>query len=87
MPFFLGQADIYSRFIFDNTQGLSWAQMGSNTQRRNSAVNTLQVAWSGTQVQAQADNFLQSAPSLRVTSPASIAGAYTVGTAASPGTQ
>ncbi|MEM7352511.1 MAG: Calx-beta domain-containing protein [Acidobacteriota bacterium] len=77
---FLGRPDIFSRFIFDNTQGQTWNQM-SNAQRRNSAVNSLQVAWSGNQVRNQAPNFLDSAPTLRINSPASIAGFYTVGLA------
>jgi len=78
--FFLGLPDIYSRFIFDNTQGRSWIGMNAS-ERRSSAVNSEQVVWSGSRVTAQAPNFLDPVPALTVNSPASIAGIYGVGIA------
>ncbi len=77
---FLGQPDIYSRFIFDNTRGTTWNNL-TNGQRQASAINSGRVAWSGNQVRSQASNFLSGRPALTITAPASIAGAYTAGVA------
>ncbi|MCP4653797.1 MAG: hypothetical protein GY856_00110 [bacterium] len=77
----MGLPDVYSRFIFDNTQGRSWIQM-NNSQRRSSAVNSERVVWSGSRVTARAANVLDPGSALTVGSPASIAGIYSVGIAA-----
>lgn len=78
--FFLGQPDIYSRNLFDNTNRLNWHQMNS-TQRVASAINTGQLAWSGQRVTNQAPTFLRPGPALTINSPNSVAGRYAVGTA------
>lgn len=78
--FFMGEPDIYSRFIYDNSLGKSWHQM-TQSQRRTSAVNSRQVAWRGSQVRSQAPNFLQPGPALVIDTPSSVAGSYEVGTA------
>jgi len=50
---FFNQPDAFGRFIRDNTLGLQWTQM-SELQRINSAVNTGNLVWSGSQVTAAA---------------------------------
>lgn len=77
---FLGQNDIYTNFIFDNTQGRFWRQMNNN-ERRVSAINTGNVVWTGNRVTSQVPNFLDPAPRLVVDAPAAIAGKYVVGRA------
>jgi hypothetical protein len=85
------RTDIYSRQILDNTLGLTWNSMNPH-QRKQSAINTRNVVWTGSRVTADIPNVLQQGtPLLAVTAPASIAGNYQVGTAsfgaplASPG--
>jgi hypothetical protein len=77
---FMGSPDIYTRFLFDNTQGQTWSQM-TNAQRRTSAINTGGLVWNGPRVTAQAPNFLSAPPALVLNAPASIAGSYAVGVA------
>ena len=76
----LNRPDIYSRNIRDNTSGLLWHQM-SNTQRRNSAINSGNVVWNGSGVTSQAPNFLEPAPALTITQPAELAGRMQITTA------
>ena len=85
------QTDIYSRQLLDNTLGLTWDTM-SALQRKQSAINTRNVVWTGSHVTNSIPNVLQQGtPLLAVSSPAAIAGNYQVGTAsfgaplASPG--
>ncbi len=78
---FMNRPDVYTRFVFDNTQGKSWPQM-TNSERRTSATNPRQVVWTGNRVTSEAPDFLEPAPALVIHSPASIAGAYAVGVAA-----
>jgi hypothetical protein len=78
---FLGAPDIYNRHLLDTTLGTTWDTM-TNAQRVASAVNTGNVVWTGERVTAAAPARLAFPPSLRVNSPASIAGHYVVGTAA-----
>ncbi len=77
---FMNTPDIYDRFVFDNQIRKRWSNM-SDSERVQSATNDGQVAWVGNRVTANARNLLTSAPTLRINSPASIAGAYVVGTA------
>ncbi|RMH19709.1 MAG: peptidase [Acidobacteria bacterium] len=67
--------DIYSVFTFDNTLGLTWAQM-TDAQRVFSAVNTGNVVWNGANVTAQAPAHLSLQPVLNVKKPKSIAGNF-----------
>jgi hypothetical protein len=55
--FFLGNPDIYSYFILDNSTGLHWDEMSAG-QRRVSATNTGNVVWDGPAVLAGAAGFL-----------------------------
>ncbi|MEP6568588.1 MAG: PA domain-containing protein [Acidobacteriota bacterium] len=74
-----GLPSIFDRFLFDNLTGKSWFQM-SDGERAASAINTGHLTWNGPVVTSQTTNSLAT-PSLRVNSPAAIAGNYTVGTA------
>lgn len=77
---FNGQKDAYSQFLFDNTVGLHWPDM-TNGQRAASAINPLNVAFTGPQAVADAGQLLLNASELVVTAPAAIAGTYLVGDA------
>lgn len=48
---FLGQPDAFGSFVRDNSLGLQWKQM-TKLQRKNSAVNTGNLVWSGSHVTA-----------------------------------
>jgi hypothetical protein len=83
--------DIYSRQILDSSLGLTWNNMNAQ-QRKQSAINTRNVVWTGAHVTSSIPNVLQQGtPLLAVLSPAAIAANYQVGTAsfgaplASPG--
>jgi len=72
--------DIYARHLFDRTLSLHWDQM-NNSQRSNSAKNTGNLVWDGTYVTGAAPMFLDFASTVRVDSPAAIAGVKEFGTA------
>jgi hypothetical protein len=76
----LGVPSIYDRFLFDNTQNKTWAQM-TTAERGQSATNTGNLVWIGQQVLNDVPGML-STPRLTVNSPTAIAGNYEVGTAA-----
>jgi hypothetical protein len=76
----LGLPDAYSRLLFDNDLGRTWANM-TNAQRRISAVNSQRVAWSGQRVTTAARNLLEPGPVVTVSAPQAIAGNYRVATA------
>ena len=76
-----GFMDIYSSFLFDNTQGLSWDAM-NDAQRAASFVNSGNVVWSGSTVTGEAPIHLGDRPEFRVNAPAAIAGPYGFATAA-----
>ena len=85
------RTDIFSRQILDNTLGLTWDNMTAQ-ERKQSAINTRNVVWTGSHVTNSIPNVLQQGtPLLAVLSPAAIAANYQVGTAsfgaplASPG--
>ena len=75
---FNGEKDVYSQFLYDNTVGLHWPDM-TNGQRVASAINPLNVAFTGPQAVADAGNYLANASELVVTAPAAIAGTYFTG--------
>jgi hypothetical protein len=75
------QTDIFGRQIIDNTTGKTWNIM-TNTERRASAINPRNVAWTGNTVTNAVPAVLAKGfPLLKVTSPAAIAGDYQVGLA------
>lgn len=53
-----GTPDIYSRFVFDKSQGATWADMATDADRAASARNARRVVWSGENVQARAATLL-----------------------------
>jgi hypothetical protein len=78
---FLGRIDVFSRFLFDEDEGLYWSEM-SNAQRVTSARNSGGVVWDGGASTFQAAQALDGLPVLDVTAPGSIAGTVTeIGTA------
>lgn len=74
---FMGQPDIYSSFLLNTSNGLTWPQM-TNAQRAASAVNTNNLVWSGQRVTAQAPSFLNPGPALTINAPAGAAGRYQI---------
>ncbi len=79
--FVQGLPDVFSRFIYDETQQLSWLNM-SDAQRAASAINTGNVDWNGFAVSFAAPSFLNAPPVVQITAPIAIAGSFTeVGTA------
>lgn len=78
---FQGFDDIFSRFLFDEDQSLSWSSM-SNGQRATSAITPQEVVWNGNEVGRLAGSFLASPPILDVTDPPALAGTeFVIGTA------
>ena len=76
-----GQTDIFGRQIVDNTTGKTWDIM-TNAERRASAINPRNVAWTGNTVTNAVPVVLAKGfPLLRVTSPAAIAADLQVGLA------
>jgi len=76
-----GVPDVFANYIFDNTAGKTWIQMTTDSDRKASAVNAGQVAWSGTSATAAASKYLSKKPGLYVTAPPAVAGTLAVGTA------
>ncbi len=76
-----GLPDIYQRFLFDKTVGLTWAQMTPG-QRVTSATNTGNLVWIGPATTFMAPSFLGVRNEVRVTAPPVIAGIKVFGTAA-----
>ena len=78
---FMGQPDVFERWIFDTTGGGYWVGM-SDAQRAASAKNALRLAWNGPNVTAAAPGTLSAGtPILVVNSPAVVAGELNIGTA------
>lgn len=71
---------VYDRFLYDLDQGMHWHEM-TEAQRGASAVNCQRLAWDGGCAKQVMPNFLGPRPLLRVNSPATIAGDYSVGMA------
>jgi len=77
-----GFPDVFSRFLYDETQQLDWLHM-TNAQRAVSAINTGNLDWDGDAVGFAAPSFLNSPPLVQITAPIAIAGSFTeVGSAA-----
>src|SRR5262245_52558161 len=78
---FQGHTDIYARYLFDRTLGLTWPQM-TNSQRAASSINFGNLVWSGNTVTNAAPSVLVLGnPQVDVLSPATIARTYQFGTA------
>jgi hypothetical protein len=76
-----GIPSIWDYFLLDTTTGKVWKDM-SNAERAASAVKSGKLVWNGVQVTNAAQIVLQpGTPILTVLTPASVAGAYQVGTA------
>lgn len=76
-----GLPAIADTHTYDVSTGLRWDQM-SLQQRQVSFLNTGNLVWDGAEVRNATRTFLQATTTLSVTSPAPIAGAYDIGTAA-----
>jgi hypothetical protein len=78
---FAGFPSIWDDFLLDTSTGLVWSSM-TNAQRAASALNEGHLVWNGANVSTNVPIVLQKgAPNLKVTSPASVAATYMVGTA------
>lgn len=77
---FQSRPDIFERNILDISTGKLWPEM-TTTERLISATNTEKVAWAGAAVTATTPVQLHGTPTLRVTTPAAVAGDYAVGLA------
>jgi hypothetical protein len=75
-----GSPSVWDRFILDKTQNLNWFSM-TDAQRAASAINPSQVVWTGPLTTAATPGVLTGLPQLALSSPASVAGSYQVGTA------
>jgi len=75
-----GFPSVWDHLLFDNTQGLSWADMTA-AQRQASAINPRNLVWAGTNVTAAVPSVLGGTSKLRVIEPLSIAGDYPIGLA------
>ena len=75
------QSDVFARNLLDRTQGRTWDQM-TDAQRGASAINFSRVVWLGSEVTNAASSLLlRGAATLRVNSPASVAGRDPIGVA------
>ena len=73
---FLGQEDVYSRYLFDENLDLSWPQM-SSAQRASSAITPGQVVWTGDAANFAAQFVLDPAVQIQVTAPPALVGPLT----------
>ena len=79
---FAGRTDVFSHFTMNNQTGKLWSDM-TNAERQASAINFSHLVWTGPNVLADAPSVLNfGSPSVRVDSPAIIAGDKQFGTAA-----
>lgn len=79
---FAGRTDIYAVHTLDDTSGLHWNEMATDAERAASALNCRRLSWDGASATAAAADWLApGTPLLSVTSPASVAGGYPVGSA------
>jgi PA domain len=78
---FGGLPAVWEEFMFDNTVGKSWLNMTS-LERKASAINPLQLAWTGANAVAGAALTLSNLPQLKISTPGPIgAGFYNYGVA------
>ena len=76
-----GVPSIWDDFLLDTSTGLTWTAM-TNAQRVTSSLNEGKLVWTGANVATNVPIVLaKGAPELKVSSPASAAGSYLVGTA------
>jgi len=70
---------VYDRFLLDNTAGLTWNNMANATARQNSAINTGNLVWNGSNVIADAPGVIGQGQAVVVTSglPVNVSGTYT----------
>ena len=71
-----GYPDVFSRFLYDETQQLTWLQM-NDAQRAASSINTGNLDWNGAATTFAAPNFLDSPIVVQITTPPAIAGTFT----------
>ncbi len=71
----VGRQDIYTTFVYDNTQQMKWYDM-SATQRVTSALNDGHLVFTGPEVKTEAPLALGKPLLLRVSAPAAAAGDY-----------
>ncbi|MDN4054750.1 peptidase [Massilia sp. YIM B02763] len=64
-----GLPSIWEQFMYDNTAGKYWLNM-SSAERRASAINPLQLAWTGPNAVAGAKQMLKAIPVIKTVSPA-----------------
>jgi hypothetical protein len=76
----MGRPDIFESNIFDADAGKLWSAM-TPAERAASAVKTGKLFWAGDAVTTGVQTTLRGTPTLTVSSPASVAGDYAVGTA------
>lgn len=84
----VGRPDIYSSFVYDNTQEKGWYEL-TNAERVTSALNDGNLVFTGAHVKAEAPLALSNPLVLRVSAPSGAAGDYAfnpgaIGPAASP---
>ena len=77
---FHGTKDVYTRFLFDNTQRTGWDFMNDG-ERQSSALNDHNLVWAGQHATAFARSFLKKKPEMTVNSPDLVRGNYSVVTA------
>jgi PA domain len=76
-----GLPSIWEGFMYDNTAGKTWLVMSSD-ERKASAINPLQLAWTGNNAVAGADDVLGATPSIKVATPVpGVSGFYDYNTA------
>lgn len=79
----VGRQDIYTTFVYDDTQQKSWYAM-TPTQRVASALNDGNLVFTGANVKEQAPLALGKVTTLRVSAPAGAAGDYAFNQSSSP---
>jgi len=79
----VGRPDIYSTFVYDNTQQKGWYAMTS-AQRVTSALNDGNLVFTGSHVKAQAPLALGKTTTLHISAPAGAAGDYNFSQSGSP---
>jgi len=67
-----GLPDVFIKFLYDDTQGLSWDQM-TDAQRAASAINTNNLTWRGPLTHQKASTFLGKRPFVRFEGDAAVA--------------
>lgn len=77
----MARADIYSTFVFDDTQNMGWYAL-TNEQRVVSALNDGNLVFTGANVRAQAPLALTPLLVLRISAPAGAVGDYSINQAA-----